>query len=130
VEQRKFTDMASVWYPPRARRYQQNILSGVIMIKPSIGRKLWFWESRAAFDAARANNFDHELLNVAEQPLDATVVAVWNPTMINVYVIDHSGIGRAETSVQLIQEGDVIPPGRFATWMPFQVGQARAQAAA
>lgn len=100
------------------------------MIKPSIGRKLWFWETRDAFDAARANSFDHDLLSVHEQPLDATVVAVWSPTMINVYVIDHSGVGRAETSVQLIQEGDIIPEGRFATWMPFQIGQARAQAAA
>lgn len=100
------------------------------MIKPSIGRKLWFWETRDAFDAARNNHFDHDLLSVHEQPLDATVVAVWSPTMINVYVIDHGGVGRAETSVQLIQEGDIIPEGRFATWMPFQVGQARAQAAA
>ena len=99
------------------------------MIKPSIGRKLWFWETRVAFDAARAKNFDHELLSTYEQPLDATIIAVWNPTRINVYVIDHDGVGRAETSVQLIQEGDIIPDVHFATWMPFQIGQAKAQAA-
>lgn len=99
------------------------------MIKPTIGRKLWFWESLAAFNSARAHNFDHDTLPVAEQPLDATVVAVWSPAMINLYVIDHNGTGRAETSVQLIQEGDTPPPGRFATWMPFQVGQAKARAA-
>ena len=96
------------------------------MIKPTIGRKLWFWRTKEQFEAAQAANQDHSTTGrIDEQPEDATIVAVWNPTLLNLQVIDHHGVARAETSVQLLQEGDLIPPSRFATWMPFQVGQSK-----
>lgn len=98
------------------------------MIKPTVGRKVWFWSSLAQYHRALEQNFDHELLLIDSQPQDATIVAVWSPSMINLHVIDHTGLGRSETSVQLMQEGDPFPEGRFATWMPFQIGQAKAQA--
>jgi len=98
------------------------------MIKPTIGRKLWFWKTRDAYNASAANNHDHTKVLVADQPEDATVVAVWSPGVVNLYVVDHDGVGQARTSVPLLQEGDHIPVKDFATWMPFQVGQAKAQA--
>jgi hypothetical protein len=98
------------------------------MIKPTIGRKLWFWETREQFEAGQALQHDHcNSISVVDQPKDATVVAVWNETLVNLYVVDHDGAGHAETSVVLVQEGDLVPETRFATWMPFQVGQARQQ---
>lgn len=97
------------------------------MIKPSIGRKLWFWKSRDAYNASAHNNHDHTMVGIDDQPEDATIVGVWNPTLLNLQVIDHSGVSRAQTSVPLLQEGDTIPLSNFATWVPFQVGQAKAQ---
>lgn len=99
------------------------------MIKPTIGRKLWYWDSAEKFNAAQALGLEHSEVAMDVQPEDATIVGVWSPSLVNLYVINHGGTPRAETSVQLIQEGDHIPTGRFCTWMPFQVGQAKVQAA-
>jgi len=81
------------------------------MIKPTIGRKVWFWA-----DAPRTSD---------EQPEDATIVFVHSDSCINLQVLDHNGVSRAETSVELVRDGLPQPPTRFAQWMPFQVGQAK-----
>lgn len=83
------------------------------MIKPTIGRKVWFWN-----------------VEKHEQPEDATICYVYGDSMVNLRVTDHQGVSRAETSVSLKQPEDTEWSGRYAEWMPFQVGQAKAQEAA
>lgn len=97
------------------------------MIKPTIGRKLWYWRTAQQYAAMDQLSHDHVNAVVDVQPEDATIVAVCSASMLNLQVIDHHGVARSETSVMLLKEGDTIPPSRFATWMPFQVGQAKAQ---
>ena len=84
------------------------------MIQPSIGRVVWFWPQKEP-DAPKA-----------EQPNAALVVYVWGDRMVNLAVFDSNGNSRGETSVTLLQDDDVPNAyGRFASWMPFQVGQAK-----
>jgi len=82
------------------------------MIKPTIGRQLWFWRQ----DPALGN----------EQPQAATVAFVHNDRCVNVQIINHAGVAYPLSSVKLLQDDDV-PPARgvgFCTWMPYQKGQA------
>lgn len=83
------------------------------MIKPTIGRKVWFWTHvpAAGYNSA--------------QPEDATIVYVWDDHLVNLRVTDHSGNGRPETSVQLWNGEGTQPVTRHAQWMPFQLGQAK-----
>ena len=84
-------------------------------IKPTIGRKVWYFGSFGNVVDSR-------------QPFDATVIYVWGDTCVNLQVIDHTGKVYTETSVMLRdpQDGDQHGVGlSVATWMPFQVGQAR-----
>ncbi len=84
------------------------------MIQPSIGRVVWFQPAKEA-DALEA-----------EQPNAALVVYVWGDRMVNLVVFDSNGNSRGETSVTLLQDDDVPNAyGRFASWMPYQVGQAK-----
>jgi hypothetical protein len=79
------------------------------MIKPTIGRKVWFWRSGA--DVTR------------DQPEDATIVFVHNDTLVNLHVIDHNGVARAVTSMSLRQPEypELIENTPCAQWMPYQV---------
>lgn len=100
------------------------------MIQPTIGRKVWYRPS--AYDKAGRFGMQH----YGDQPLDATIVAVWGDRCVNLKVIDHAGTDFAITSTRLLQEGDEPPKdedgnnlGSYAEWMPYQVGQAKANAA-
>lgn len=87
------------------------------MVKPSIGRVLWFYPA------------DHL---VQEQPLAAIVTAVWGDRCVNLAVFGRNGVPMSHppTSVTLVQEGDEKPKaGPYCTWMPYQIGQAKAHAA-
>lgn len=90
-------------------------------IPPSIGRVVWFTPSLGK----GADNFvDH-----GGYPFAALITYVWNDSLINLVVFDHDGVSHSRTSVPLVQEGGERPEeGYYASWMPFQVGQARAQA--
>jgi hypothetical protein len=77
------------------------------MIKPTIGRKVWFFPS-----------------GPESGPLDATVVCVHSDNLVNLVVFDHVGEMSAPRSVQLLQDDDTPYGGSYATWMPYQVGQA------
>ena len=97
------------------------------MIKPTVGRKVWYRPS--PFDKTGIG-----AMQVAgEQPLDATVIAVWGERCVNLQVIDITGKTFTKMSATLLQEGDAPPPveggGGYAEWMPYQQGQAKAQAA-
>ena len=76
------------------------------IIKPTIGRKVWFFETPGW----------------AEQ--DATIIDVHGDRMVSLYVINRGGTAYTKHSVTLVQEGDDLPVGQHCTWMPFQMGQA------
>jgi hypothetical protein len=81
------------------------------MIKPTIGRKVWYW---------------HAGKNLG-QPEDATIVYVHTDSRVNLFVIDHDGRSRPELSVSLIHDDEATLDGeRHCEWMPFQKGQAKA----
>jgi hypothetical protein len=83
------------------------------MIKPSIGRVVWFQPAHVA--AAKD----------LPQPFAALIAYVHHDRCINVGGFDSGGMHYAATSVPLLQDDDPIPEhGYYARWMPFQVGQA------
>jgi hypothetical protein len=96
------------------------------VIKPTVGRKVWYRPT--AFDKSGPG-----AMQSGDQPLDATVVYVHGDRMVNLFVVDAVGRTFAKTSVTLLQDDDAPPPiaggGGYAEWMPYQQGQAKAQAA-
>ena len=89
------------------------------VIKPTIGRRVWYWPARNCAEGGFA-------YNDPSQPCDAGIAYVQSDRMINVSVADQNGVVHAKTSVQLLQEGDARPEfNAFAEWMPYQVGQAK-----
>jgi len=98
------------------------------MIKPTVGRKVWYRPSEYDRTGIGAMNTVHG------QPLDATIVAVWGDRMVNALVYDIMGKSFIKTSVTLMQGDteDRIPRdkdgkdvGGYVEWMPYQIGQAK-----
>lgn len=88
------------------------------MISPTVGRMVWFWPSRAEGEPKPS------------QPYAAQVAYVHGDRMVNLSVVDPNGKQFAATSVKLLQDDDAEPShGYYCQWMPFQVGQAKAQGA-
>jgi hypothetical protein len=85
------------------------------IITPTIGRQVWYWR-----DLTRTPEL---------QPEAATVCYVHGDSMVNLQVIEHNGVARSEIEVSLRQPQDPEWTGRHCEWMPFQIGQAKAQAA-
>lgn len=91
------------------------------MIKPTIGRKVWFRPNGCgSLNGATLNNFDKD------QPMDATIVCVHGDRMVNLLVVDHGGAPHMQRSVALRQPDEIAPPGFYCEWVPFQAGQAKA----
>jgi len=86
-------------------------------ITPNIGRKVWYWPLK---DTANIVSYN------PETPCDATIVYVWSDTCVNLRVTDHTGATHVRTSVQPDTER---PSSNHATWMPYQVGQAKKEEA-
>lgn len=85
------------------------------MIKPTVGRVVWFYPEAGNVSMARYN----------EQPMAATVACVWGDRMVNLSVVDHAGVQHQRTSITLLQDDDTPTPGMaYCAWMPYQVGQA------
>lgn len=83
------------------------------MIKPTIGRVVWFQPSHPADQLPR------------EQPYAALIAYVHSDTCINVGGFDQNGNHFSACSVKLLQDEDVPPAtGYYAMWMPSQKGQA------
>lgn len=108
------------------------------MIKPSVGRKVWYRPSKfdllgpGAMQTA-CDQADTKL----RAPLDATVIAVWGDRMVNLLVTDIVGKQFPVLSCTLLQDDDKptvdaegAVQGRYAEWMPYQVGQAKKDEAA
>lgn len=88
------------------------------MIEPTVGRIVWFTPSPNLGDSG----FIH---HDRTQPLAAIVTHVWGPRMVNLAVFDSDGNRHSRTSVTLLQDDDLKPEfGYFASWMPYQKGQA------
>lgn len=88
-------------------------------ITPTVGRVVWFY---VALNGMASGFFTPD----EGQPLAAIVARVWNDRMVNLTVFDANGTPHSRTSVPLIQEGEDVPAlGFYATWMPYQIGQAK-----
>lgn len=91
------------------------------LIPPSPGRVLWYYPSQQEIEAKQIAIYDQG------QPLAATVAYVFSDRLVNLSVVDQSGAQFRRTSVTLLQEDDERPhssEGPYATWMPYQLGQA------
>lgn len=88
------------------------------MIKPTVGRVVWFYMPVDAHQPGFAKPDDGE-------PCAAIITRVWGDRMVNLTVFDANGVPHSRTSVSLLQEGDEVPSHPHATWMPYQVGQAK-----
>lgn len=90
-------------------------------IAPTVGRKVWFYTMAT----------DHFRVADPKQPFDATVVFVHTPTLVNLLVVNHSGQTMVREGVELRDPSPDDKHGadtEFATWMPYQVGQAKKDA--
>lgn len=103
------------------------------MIKPTVGRKVWYRPSRSDVSGSFPMNIAGSLDAGNAQPLDATVIAVWSDRMVNLLVTDAVGRQFPVLSCTLLQgddeplkDADGKPIGRYAEWMPYQHGQAKA----
>ncbi len=84
------------------------------MIKPTVGRVVWYYPPGRKPD---------------EQPQAAIVAHVWSDTCVNLAIFDDNGqpCPPGRTSILLVQEGVEVPSGgNYCTWMPYQIGQAKA----
>lgn len=91
------------------------------MIKPSIGRVVWFTPPSNSASVGFA----------AGAPLAAIVAHVHSDRCVNLGVFDANGVAHSRCSVPLLQDDDAAPGGGYyAEWMPFQKGQAAKQDAA
>lgn len=77
------------------------------MIKPTIGRRVWYW--------AHSDQVS---------PYDAGIAFVENDNTLNISYADHTGMMHAEIGVYLWQGEGARPTGPYCEWMPYQLGQA------
>lgn len=92
------------------------------MIKPTIGRRVWFWPSSSYVDRNRSVTMLR-----GDQPFDAGIVYVHHDRMVNLLVTDHVGHVFVVRSVPLLQAGDPSDGKSYdfyCEWMPYQQGQA------
>ena len=99
------------------------------VIKPTVGRKVWFRLNGTAELQKPGTSNRGSVAAIDGQPIDATVVYVWNDRLVNLAVLDHYGNSFIATSVTMLQPGEAAPSaGYYAEWMPYQQGQARKDA--
>lgn len=96
-------------------------------IKPTIGRRVWLWTT-----GSPGVREQHQIVQDAKQAFDATVVFVHPDGRINVSYRDHHGTVSKAEHLDLRDPGDDghgHGSAPYCTWMPYQVGQAKAAAA-
>jgi len=86
------------------------------MIKPTIGRVVWFRDSTLKGAISKDEP--------EPQPCAAIIAFVHSDTLVNLTVFDWNGCPNARTSVPLFQGDGERPDGSFCEWMPYQQGQA------
>ncbi len=90
------------------------------IIKPTIGRVVWFWPGAIAIPSAAEDFFYDD----TSQPCAALVAHVIDERTVNLAVMDQTGRVFSRQRVKLIQDGDERPLQYFCEWMPYQKGQA------
>ena len=92
-------------------------------ITPTIGRKVWLWVPK--------NQVPAEAIQSPLQAFDATIIFVHPNGEVNVSFFDHCGGLGGVHEVELLdpKPEDQHPEGgqAYATWMPYQVNQAKQQ---
>ena len=89
------------------------------IIKPSVGRVVWFYPSLNTGESGFARH-----AGGSGGPYAALIAHVWSDALVNLSVIDANGTPHGRTSVPLLQPGQDAPDHAFCDWMPFQKGQA------
>lgn len=88
------------------------------MIKPTVGRVVWYTPSKNAEGR-------YQFPCLTGQPLAAIIACVHSDIMVNLVVFDANGDSHGVCSVDLIQDGQPKPDnGFYCEWMPYQKGQA------
>lgn len=84
------------------------------VISPTPGRIVWFYPA------------PHDGIGqIGGQPLAAIVAGVHNDRLVNLAVFDAHGNTQQRSNVELVQPDTTTPDGgAYATWMPYQIGQA------
>lgn len=81
------------------------------VIKPTIGRVVHFYFSKFRKDG---------------QPQAAIISYVHSDNRVNLAAFDKNGSSYPAKGIQLVQEGEALPEQLpYATWMPYQIGQAK-----
>ncbi len=98
---------------------------------PTVGRNVYFEPGEGQHSQnGKVVQFagDADAPQSTQQPLLGFVCYVHSDELVNLLVIDHTGNGHSLTSVPFIPAGVPVPKdGPYAYWMPYQVGQHRAQ---
>lgn len=88
------------------------------IIKPTVGRVLWFYPGTLYAEGRGIAYSD------PGQPLSAMIAYVHSDSMVNITAWDQNGKKFSVTSVPLIQGDDKVPESFHCVWMPYQKGQA------
>ena len=88
------------------------------VIKPTVGRVVWFYPSQNTDEAGFARHPD------GGGPYAALIAHVWNDHMVNLSVFDAIGAAHPRTSVPMLHGECDVPEHAFCGWMPYQKGQA------
>jgi hypothetical protein len=93
-------------------------------ITPTVGRVVWFYPATNQATSGFTPPTEGEpLAAIIARVVDADAGAV------HLAVFDGAGVSRSEPYVKLVQEGEKVPAdGRYAAWMPYQIGQAKKHA--
>lgn len=93
-------------------------------ITPTVGRVVWFYPATNQATSGFAPPDEG-------QPLAAIVARVVDADadVLHLTVFDSNGVPHSMPYVQLVQADQGAPAeGRYATWMPYQIGQAKKKA--
>jgi len=91
------------------------------MTAPTVARKIYYYPDQSPLDRA-IQQID------PAQPINSTVLYVHPtdpdvPSLVNLHLVDHSGIIHFRSAVPLIEGDGKIPNKGYAKWMPYQVTQ-------
>ena len=79
------------------------------MIKPTVGRMVWYWNQASESEQA--------------QPNAAIIAHVVDDHRVHLAVISEYGVSYGASNVQLVQGAEAVED-RHCRWMPYQLGQA------
>lgn len=97
-----------------------SLMTESILIKPTVGRVVWFYPE----------NDDEHFKDQGKGPFTAMVCKVHGDFMVNLVVFNVYGESEGRLTIPLVQEGQPVPFGAYAEWMPYQIGQAKKHDAA